>query len=504
MRPLLSPEEMARADDAAISGGTPVEVLMERAGRATARAAIRVSGSRYGKRAAVVCGKGNNGGDGFTAARVLSGEGLGVVCMAVADPREATGAPAEHLRRLRAAGLRVEDFDAARLRAADVVVDAIFGTGFTGKAEGLPAEAIDAINECGAPVVAVDVPSGVNGGTGAVEGPAVRAEVTVAMAAEKLGTALPPGALRAGAVEVADIGIRVTGARTFMAGQRDVAAVLPARAMDAHKRSSGAVALLAGRRGMTGAAILAARGAVRMGAGYATVGGTAEVDAAVASVLPEVLSEVVTDSDVLGPEALASFSQTLERAAALALGPGLGRGEGQRALVEEALAKVDLPVVVDADGLNVLARHTSALEDRAGETVITPHPAELARLLDVTTGDVLTDRLGSARTAAERFDCVVVLKGYRTVTAAPDGTAVVNPTGGPELATAGTGDVLTGAIAALLAAGLEPFVAAWASVFVHGIAGGVAASETGDVGALAMDVAESLPEARSLVLAPLP
>jgi NAD(P)H-hydrate epimerase len=159
-----------------------------------------------------------------------------------------------------------------------------------------------------------------------------------------------------------------------------------------------------------------------------------------------------------------------------------------------------MPVVVDADGLNVLARHTTALEDRSGPMVITPHPAELARLLGVATDDIVEDRLRSARAAAERFDCVVVLKGYRTVTAAPDGTAIVNPTGGPELATAGTGDVLTGTIAALLAAGLEPFVAAWSAVFVHGIAGAVAASETGEVGALAMDVADSIPEARSLVM----
>src|SRR5918996_2658205 len=301
MRPLLSPEEMARADEATISAGTPVEVLMERAGRAATRAAIRVVGGRYGKRAVVICGKGHNGGDGFAAARGLAREGLGVSCMSVVDTSEAKGATAEHLRKLTAAGINVDPFDPRRLGFAHVVVDAIFGTGFRGEAEGLPAEAIEATNATGVPVVAVDIPSGVNGVTGAVDGSAVRADVTVAMAAEKLGTALPPGALHAGAVEIADIGIRVTGARTFMAERSDVAAVVPARPKDAHKRTSGAVALLAGARGMTGAAILAARGAVRMGAGYATVGCTAAVDEAVASVLPEVLSRVVTDSDVLGP-----------------------------------------------------------------------------------------------------------------------------------------------------------------------------------------------------------
>jgi NAD(P)H-hydrate epimerase len=323
----------------------------------------------------------------------------------------------------------------------------------------------------------------------------VRAEVTVAMAAEKLGTATAPGALHAGRVEVADIGIPLSGATAHMVERRDVAGVLPRRSPDAHKRSGGAVALLAGSDGMTGAAVLSARGAVRTGAGYATVGTTPSVDAIVAATLPEVLSAVVTDQDVVGPEGLADFSSVLDRANVLAIGPGLGAGASQRALVEKALATVELPMVVDADGLNVLAGHTEALADRRRQTVITPHPGELGRLLGMSTEQVQSDRLGAARRAAELFSCVVLLKGYRTVVADPSGNTLLNPTGGAELATAGTGDVLTGVVAALIAAGVGPVGAAWAGAYLHGLAGHFAAQEKGAAGVVAWDVAEGLPHA---------
>ncbi|MDQ3986077.1 MAG: NAD(P)H-hydrate dehydratase [Actinomycetota bacterium] len=491
MRPLLTPEEMGRADRAAIDSGTPDSVLMDRAGRAVARAVIGLTGGRYGKKVAVVCGKGNNGGDGFVAARVLKKEGLGVRCLAVGDVEASKGAAREHLERMRKAGVALEPFAEARLAGVDVIVDAIFGTGFKGTAEGDPARAIEAMNESGL-IVAVDIPSGVAGSTGSVEGPAVRADVTVSMAAQKIGTAVGEGAVRSGRIEVIDIGIPTEAASTFLSESTDAALVLPSRDRDAHKRSGGAVALLVGSRGMTGAAVLTAKGAVRMGAGYATVGGTKDVDDALASTLAEVLSSVVTDQDALGPEALAGFADVLDRADALAIGPGLGQGERQRALVEKTLDEVALPIAADADALNVLAKHTDALIRREGPTVITPHPGELSRLLESSTGDVQENRLEAARTAASRFGCVVLLKGYRSVIARPDGGVVVNPTGGPELATAGTGDVLTGAVAALLAAGIDPFAAAWCAAYVHGLAGSIAAGERGTTGVLAGDVAEAL------------
>jgi len=486
---------MAAADKAAISAGTPGEVLMERAGKAVARAAIRIAGGRYGRRFVVVCGKGNNGGDGFVAARELRRNGAAVRCLSVADADEAKGDAAEHLARMRAAGVPLDDFDAARLGRADVIVDAIFGTGFRGLAEGEPARAIDAINRTSVPVVAVDIPSGVAGDTGSVSGPAVEAQLTVAMAAEKVGTAVGSGAVHAGDVKVVDIGIEVSQRAAAIPEPADAARVLPHRRPDAHKRSGGAVAVLAGAQGMTGAAVLSAMGATRMGAGYATVGGTSAVDEAIAEQLPEVLSRVVTKDEVLGAEVLDEFAAVLERAGSLAIGPGLGRGPAQRSLIERALAEVELPIVLDADGLNALDEDPSPLTSRTHPTVITPHPGELSGLTGKSIDDIQSDRLGAAQAAAEQFGCVVVLKGYRSVVARPGSGAIVNPTGGPELATAGTGDVLTGAIATPLAAGVDPFEGAWATVYVHGLAGDIAGRRLGASGVLASDVAESLPEA---------
>ena len=462
MRPLLTPEEMRGADEAAIGSGTPAPVLMERAGRALARAAIELAGGRYGRRALVVCGKGNNGGDGLVAARVLRSEGLGVTCVRLFEDEE-----------LPAPG------------GFDVVVDAIFGTGFRGAPEGRVARAIESL--AGHPrVVAADIPSGVDGATGAVAGAAVQAAVTVAMGAEKLGTALSPGAARAGRVVVADIGIPIPGVSTHLAEDEDVRRVLPRRSPDAHKRSGGSVVVLAGSEATRGAALLACRGAGRMGAGYVTLVSTASVVSSATVLAPEILTRVVS-GDVPGPDAL----DAVERADCVAIGPGIGKGEVQRALCARALLEVDAPVVLDADALNVLAEDVGPLVNRTAPAILTPHPAELARLLGTDTKDVTKDRLAAARDAASRLGCVVVAKGHRTIVTDGDRTVVVSA-GGPELATAGTGDVLTGAVAALAAAGVDPFDAAWCAAYVHGVAGSLAGP-----GGLAPDVAEALGKARA-------
>jgi ADP-dependent NAD(P)H-hydrate dehydratase / NAD(P)H-hydrate epimerase len=490
---------MAAADEAAISSGTPASILMDRAGRAVARAVLRVGAARYGLRVAIVCGKGNNGGDGFVAARVLAREGASVRCLSVADLSGLQGAAKEQLDAWERVG-RVEPFDPTVLGWADVVVDAIFGTGFKGAAEGDIATVIEAISRVEIPVVAVDIPSGVDGTTGTSRGPAVDADITVTMGAAKVGLMTGDGAARAGAVEVVDIGIPPLGEpAAYVAQTSDVAGVLPVRAPDAHKRSTGTVAVLAGSDQMTGAAALTIRGALRMGAGFANLGATETVRAVVATRSPESLTQVVTDGDVLGPDALVQFKGVLERADALAIGPGIGTGDEQRGLVERVLRGVELPVVADADALNLAAEAPEWLTERSRPLVITPHPAELARLLDGSTDDIQADRVGSARAAAERFGCIVLLKGFRSVVAEPSGRIVVVPTGGPELATAGTGDVLTGAVAALVAAGLEPFEGAWAAAFTHGVAGTIAASDRSRGGVVAWDVAESLPRAATMI-----
>jgi ADP-dependent NAD(P)H-hydrate dehydratase / NAD(P)H-hydrate epimerase len=495
VKPLLSPRAMAAADEATIASGIPGFTLMERAGRAVARASIAMAGRRYGARVAIVCGKGNNGGDGFVAARVLHRQGLSVRCLLMAEESEYKGDAAAHLIEMKRAGVHAHPFEPRLLDGCDVIVDAIFGTGFRGRADGSAATAIEAINARDARVLAIDIPSGVSGDTGAVEGPAVRAERTIAIAAQKLGTVLPPGAGHAGRAEVVDIGIDPGPASVQVPDAPDISALLPERARDAHKRSSGSVLVLGGSEGMSGAALLTARAAARMGAGYVTLVTTAYVDQAKAALIPEAVSRVLSDRTELGPEVLDEFAADFDRAHAVALGPGLGQGSRQRDLIETALSEIEVPLVIDADALNALAEDSAPLGKRTNATVITPHPGEMAALLGLSGAEVQADRLGVARRAASDFGCVVVLKGAGTIVAQPDGPTIVNPTGGPELATAGTGDVLTGVIAALLGEGIEPFGAAMAGVFVHGLAGGVAGRVAEGRGVVAWDVAESLPTA---------
>lgn len=500
MRYLPTPKQMAAADEAAIAAGTPADVLMDRAGRAVARAILDVAGHRYGLRVAVVCGKGNNGGDGFVAARALLRHGASVNVFAVGDVEPGDGAAGRHLSRWKAAGGRVERFNPDMLDDADVVVDALFGTGFRGPVRGEAESVIAAINGCDVPVVAIDVPSGVDGSTGGCDGPCVAADVTVAIGAEKVGTAIGEGASRAGTVVVADIGIPVTEAVASLVEPLDVARVIPRRSGDSHKRSSGTVVVLAGSDAMTGAAVLSARAAFRAGSGYVNLVSTAAVRSVAAEAIPEVVIEVGSDEAVLGPDALDLARALFDRADAVAIGPGLGTGESQRELVTRLLVDVDLPVVADADALNLLAQDTSVLDRRKAPLVLTPHPAELARLLDIETAAVQDDRLATVTEAARKLGCVVVSKGHRSLTAGPNGDVFVDPAGGPELATAGTGDVLTGVCASYLAAGLDPVTAGWAATYVHGAAGALAALDRGSGGVVAWDVAENLGDAADRIV----
>ena len=527
MRPVVTPEEMRRADDETISQGTPPEVLMERAGRAVARAVLRELGGRYGKRVTIVCGKGNNGGDGFVAARALHGEGVTVVCCTTFDPEETKGAARHHLRLFEAAGGRTVPFDDRYLHA-DAVVDAVFGTGFRGEPEGADRAAISAIAHAvhgeeivdgeAAPsvwprptVVSVDVPSA----------GWVPAHLTVALGAEKRQTFFDEDAPR---VEVADIGISVDQARVWVLEQRDARMGLPRLSPSDHKTSHGSVVVISGSNATTGAALLTARGAARMGAGYVTLASSDRVMAAADGLVPEVLKVPAGQGAVLGPDALDRAGKALEKADALAIGPGLGVGDDQRKLVRRALEETELPIVLDADGLNVMVEETEAFAAREWPLVITPHAGEMARLLGVEVADVLRDRASVALEAAERFGCTVVLKGHRTLVAAPSGGmtvipggrlkslrrdrgpagALAIPVGGPELATAGTGDVLTGAIAALLAHHDGPQSGAAVACYSHGVAGTVAAERNGGAGVVAWDVAEALPEAVRRIRAPYP
>jgi NAD(P)H-hydrate epimerase len=497
MKPVLTPAEAAELDRVTQAAGTPADVLMERAGTAVSRACLDLLGGAYGRRAVVVCGKGNNGGDGLVAARHLHRAGVRArvfLLEAASDLREPAAGNAARLGR--ETDVHVRAFEPAALAhavsRADVVVDAIFGTGFRGAPDDTWAEAIDTINRGDAPIVAVDIPSGVDGATGSVAGVAVRADLTVTFGAAKLGVAVLPGAEFAGDVRVVDIGYAAEAMpiNAALTEPSDVVSVLPPRAVDAHKRASGTLVVVAGSRTMTGAVKLVARGAGRAGAGYVIV-------AAPESILPTIQTELTecvflplaeSPQGVVSEEAVPIVLQALEGAHALAIGPGLGRDESATACVRALVRESSAPIVMDADALNAFAGEHETLRDRKADAVLTPHVGELTRLV----GHPLGDRTTEARSLAAASEAVVLLKGTRTVIATPDGELRINPTGTPALATAGTGDVLTGGIGALLARGLQPFAAAWAGAYLHGLAGLLASGDLGD-GVLASDVAERLP-----------
>ena len=502
MIPILSPEEAAALDRASAERGVAVESLMDRAGFEVARAATALAGGRYGRRAVVVCGKGNNGGDGLVAARYLATGGMGVTAILTAPGSEFRGAARHNLRRLASTDVRVRAASAGslprELGRADVCVDAVFGTGFRGSVSGAAADAIVAMGEffaSGRPVVAVDIPSGVDGATGGVGGPAVRATATVTFGCLKPGLAFLPGAELAGSVLVADIGFPrdLLSSDMAMIEGEDAARLAAPRPVDANKRSIGVVLVIAGSRDMPGASVLASLAAYRAGAGLVTLASVpAAVDVAQRTVVEATYLRLPEAPDGgIGGDAWPAIAQRLASVHAVAVGPGLGRGGETAALVRRVVAESPVPVVLDADGLNAFPGGVG-LDRRRSAAVLTPHAGEFSRLTGTPVQDVAGDRPGLTRKAARAFDAVMLLKGFRTVVASPEGHVSVVPTGGPALATGGTGDVLTGAVAAWLARGLAPADAAAVAAFIHGLAGDVAGAEMGE-GATAHDVAERLP-----------
>jgi hydroxyethylthiazole kinase-like uncharacterized protein yjeF len=503
MKPVLTPDEASALDRASQARGISDQVLMERAGRAVARAAVDVMGGSYGRRAVVVCGKGNNGGDGLVAARHLARWGVRVCVVAVeplTDLREPAAANADRLNEV--VSIRVVRFDHAVLdresRRADVAIDALFGTGFRGIPEDDWADAIAGLNASPAPVVAVDIPSGVNGATGAVEGDAIRADLTVTFGAPKVGVVILPGAELAGVVRVADIGfppdLIVAGA--FLTEPHDVADAMPEREIDTHKRATGVLVVLAGSRDMTGAARLVATAAGRIGAGLIQV-------AVPEGILPIVQAGLVETTFLSLPEtpvgtvavsALGPLLERLERADALAIGPGLSMDEETADLVRRLVRDCPVPLILDADGLNAFAGRAAEIADRKSDAILTPHVGEFVRLSGVSARELTEDRLAHVRDLAERTDAVTLLKGSRTLVTTPDGVVRVNPTGGPVLATAGSGDVLTGVVGGLVARGLDPADAAFAGAYIHGLAGILAGRSSGE-GTLAGDIVQHVPEA---------
>lgn len=509
--PLMTAAEMRELDRRTIASGVPGETLMERAGAGVVEAMLRRYGPLLGMRVLVLCGPGNNGGDGFVAARHLLGQGAEPHVGLVIHPDRVLGDARQLLEKMRACGLPVnvvEDGETLRRLIGrhdhwDFALDALLGTGARGTLEGPIATAVQLLrelDETGTRVVSVDLPTGVNADTGEIARRAVRADFTVTFGAPKRGQLLYPGRAFVGRLEVVDIGLvapeNEPGRHSLELATADaMARLIPLRDPRAHKNSVGRVLVLGGSAGMTGAVALAARAATRSGAGY--------VQAAIPDSLLDVLAVKLTEElpaglperrpRVLAVEALAPALALAGDAHAVLVGPGLSRAPCAAELARRFLDSCTVPMVVDADALNAFEGAAESLQRIKAPLVLTPHLGEMSRLTGVTAAELERTRIEAAREWAERWGAVVLLKGAPTVCAAPDGRACVNPTGNPGMACAGMGDVLAGLLAALLAQGLERYDAARLAAWVHGAAGDRAAADLGQHGMNASDVLERLP-----------
>lgn len=492
-------------------------VLMELAGLGASKMLIELM---EGMPAAVtvICGRGNNGGDGLVVARHLHRAGLDVSVFIIGSASSGSSSSAENqVNRdiLQGLGIEIEyvsDNDLEPLKTCimetSAIVDALLGTGIDRPVEGVFAEVIDLINDSGRPVMSIDIPSGVNSDTGQVMEKAVHAAATATFGSIKPGLLCHPGAAHAGDIRIIDIGMPMPETlpeemrdalpqldipRWWLATLFDVQDKLPERPADSHKGSFGQILLVAGSQGMTGAAIMAAKSCLRSGAGLAIV-------ATAKSLLPTLPAEEIiyrgvaeTDAGSISQEAMRDLEHEMERAEVMVIGPGLSSNVETIQFIQELIKKVRVSCVIDADGLNALSQNPKVLTEAEGGFIFTPHPKELSRLMGKTVKEIQSDRIRSAQDAAKRFGATIVLKGAHSVVATPDDDVFIIPTGNSGMATAGSGDVLSGIIAGLLAQGMNRTWAAVAGAYIHGAAGDIAAAELGEDGMIASDILDCVP-----------
>lgn len=505
---VVTANEMRELDRLTIEKyGVPSLTLMERAGEAIAEAILKHFGQAAKKGVLIVAGKGNNGGDGFVVARLLKKKKVRSEVVLVASERELSGDAAVNLRAYRkqkgkAFSLADGSLETLRQRlpANGLLVDAILGTGMKNEVGGLYAEVITLMNASGLPIVAVDTPSGLDTDTGSPLGVAIQAEMTVSLGYPKLGQVIYPGLVYVGDLVVADIGLEPRAVHevtphTELLEREDVRWLVPIRPPDTHKGTYGHLLVVAGSRGKTGAAILACRAAMRAGAGLVTLAAPRSLNDILAGSLVEVMTEPMRENAAEAMELPSGeeWRRLLERKDALLFGPGIGVSEATQSALIWLLTNLDLPWVIDADGLNNLALEKDRLRRAKMPPVLTPHPGEMARLIDKNTSVVNQDRIGVARAFATDYRCHVVLKGARTVLATADGKVFINPTGNPGMASGSMGDVLAGMLAALLGQGFSPEDAMKLGVFLHGFVGDRMAEEKGPLGLIASDIIEGLP-----------
>lgn len=515
MTKIVTAAQMQELDRRTITEShVPATTLMERAGMGIVSSLEDRWGSVRGKTVTIVCGKGNNGGDGFVAARLLRRRHAKVHILTLTSPKELSPDAATMYKQfVRVAGKSpVRGYVSqsqvqALLHDSDLVIDALLGTGLSSPVTGRYAEVIERINDAHRPVLAVDLPSGLHADTGAVLGSTVCATLTVTFGLPKLGLYQGQGIDHAGEVVIVDIGIPTTyidalSSRITLITKRAVQASFPQRRSSSHKGTFGHAGIIAGSVGKTGAAALAARAALRVGAGLVTVATPSSVNDVLEAKLLEAMTVPMpeTKARTLGRNALDRLVAFMTDRTAIAIGPGLSTAPETVELIQALTKHIDRPSVFDADALNALSGRIALLTSCKIPPIITPHPGEMARLEpEATSQTVNNDRLGIATRFARERGLFVVLKGARTVVARPDGAVAICPTGNPGMATAGTGDVLTGIMVGLLAQGLPSWEAACAATYLHGVAGDMAAAEKGQAGMIAGDVIEQIPAALQFI-----
>ena len=507
---IATPKQMNEIDSYAINKlGIPGIVLMENAAaKVVGEITAECGGSVAGKKILLLAGKGNNGGDAFAAARILDAAGAKVSLFVLARRNEISGDARINLDKLENTGIKVkellEERQVALLNASlpdsELVIDGIFGTGFGGKPEGIIKAAIEAVNNSDKPVISIDIPSGVNGETGEVPGACIKADITVTFCLPKPGMILHPGCEQVGRLVVADIGIpseaiEQMNINKHVIDNKLVAGIIPKRFNDSSKGDYGKVFIITGSTGMTGSGCLCANATMRSGAGLVYVGVPAGLSTIYSTKLTEPIIIALQDNGNGSLSAAGSeqIINVMDRMDSVAIGPGLSVNDEIIEVVRNVIKESRIPLVLDADALNAVARDVSMLKECKAEIVITPHPGEMARLTGLSIREVRNDRLKVAADFAQRYGVIVVLKGAGTVVALPDGTIYINTTGNPGMATGGAGDVLTGIIVSLAGQGMKPADAAIAGVYLHGLAGDAAAGKKGMHGMIAGDIIEELP-----------
>jgi hydroxyethylthiazole kinase-like uncharacterized protein yjeF len=515
---LVTASQMQELDRRTIEVGViPGIVLMENAGRGAAELLVRSFPETRTGSIAILAGGGNNGGDGFVIARHLKNWGIQVKVYLFSSIDEVKGDAATNLRSwLAMGGELVEvvfkgDFAGVKkeFSKASLMVDAIFGTGLHSEVKGFLKDTISFINSLPQPVMAVDIPSGLDATTGQVLGEAIRADLTVTFGLAKIGQVIEPGVSRVGQLEIIDIGIprhliQEAAIKTFLIDPDELdMRLLNPRPAQSHKGDYGHLFVLAGSPGKTGAAAMVCSGALRIGAGLVTLGIPASLNPILEAKLTEAMTAPLPDagSGYLTADAVEMIHQLLGGKTALALGPGISTELLVQEVIVKLIPETTLPLVIDADGITALLSRLEILKQFRGSVILTPHPGEMARLAGITTQEVQADRIGVAKSCAAACDAIIVLKGNRTVIATPDQEVYINPTGNPGMASGGTGDVLTGMIGGLLAQGLSPLEAAKWGVFLHGRAGDLVAQEIGEISLIASDIIDYLPDALAEVKA---